>query len=310
MATPGLRRRQFLRTGLLFSASLMVPRPAWPQPPSPDALHLFCLGDWGTHADVHQTAVARALQEYARAQAITPQALVLLGDNFYGHLAGTDSPRWKAEFEDMYPASAFPGPCYAILGNHDYDDQPGGEEFQLAYARRPDTRWKMPGLWYRVELPARNPVVTLLCTNTHFAKLSPAEITTQHAWLEKELAAPRTNPWLIVCGHHPIMSCRERHIDGRLALWRKLFETHGVHAYLSGHEHDLQHLRAVGTFTDCLISGGGGRQLHPVNANSETQFARESFGFLHLALGTSGMNATFVGDDAAQLYSFERKISA
>jgi len=43
--------------------------------------------------------------------------LFLMGDNFYGAFPeGLNSPRWKTQFEDMYPASAFPGPCWARGG--------------------------------------------------------------------------------------------------------------------------------------------------------------------------------------------------
>ena len=126
MASPGLTRRDFLRTGLLFSASLMAPRLAWSGTAETGSLNLLGFGDWGTGANARQTAVAGALQSYARTGGFTPDALLLLGDNFYGPLPGVDSPRWTAEFESMYPAADFPGPCYAMLGNHDYDDQPGG----------------------------------------------------------------------------------------------------------------------------------------------------------------------------------------
>ena len=27
--------------------------------------------------------------------------------------------RWQSQFEEMYPASQFRGPCYSLLGNHD-----------------------------------------------------------------------------------------------------------------------------------------------------------------------------------------------
>mgnify|MGYP002146327950 CR=1 FL=1 len=37
-----------------------------------------------------------------------------------GKYSWLKSPRWKTGFEDMYPASVFPGPCPAVLGNHDY----------------------------------------------------------------------------------------------------------------------------------------------------------------------------------------------
>lgn len=311
MASPGLTRRELLRTGLLFSASLMVPRAllAQAKPAGEHLLHLFCLGDWGT-GDAAQYYVSKAMQKYARQGGITPAALLMLGDNFYGQLPGTDSPRWQLEFEEMYPASAFPGPCYAILGNHDYDDQPGGEKIQLAYARKPGTRWTMPSPWYRLDLPAAKPLVTLLCTDTHHAKLSAEDIAAQQIWLGQQLTAPRKSPWMFVCGHHPVVSCAQRGDSKYLGPWKTLFNENKVDAYICGHEHDLQHLHSEGEYPDWFVSGGGGRALHPVLDSAKAKYARETYGFLHLAIGPTALAASFVGDNGKALYSYTRKAAA
>lgn len=70
-------------------------------------------------------------------------------------LGGVVSPRWKQGFEDTYPASAFPGPCLAMLGDHD-DDEEGfhklAAELSCADAN-PSTRWTMLAKWYRVHYP-------------------------------------------------------------------------------------------------------------------------------------------------------------
>jgi hypothetical protein len=308
-----LTRRELVQRSLLFSASLLLP--TFPQAEGREhhddgALHLFCLGDWGVHADPNQTAVARAMQDYAKRIGVTPQALLMLGDNFYGPLPGVDSPRWQNEFEKMYPPQIFPGPCYAILGNHDYDDQPGGEKIQMAYAKQPGTRWKMPSPWYRLELPLGNPVVTVLCVDTHYAKMSQADIAAQQHWLEAQLSAPRATPWLFVCGHHPVLSCGPEHGDtAHLRPWRDLFERHQVPLYLCGHEHDLQHLREEGQATDYLVSGGGGRALYPVLPNAKTRYAEQRFGFLHLTVESRRFTATFVGTDALPIYSHLRQLA-
>ena len=80
----------------------------------------------------------------------------MLGDNWYGALeGGVHSPRWQVQFEAMYPPDMFPGPAFAILGNHDYQNWPGSKvEAELEYARvgrsrGEPTRWKVPARWYR-----------------------------------------------------------------------------------------------------------------------------------------------------------------
>jgi tartrate-resistant acid phosphatase type 5 len=69
----------------------------------------------------------------------------MLGDNFYGEMPdGVNSRRWIKQFEQMYPSSLFPGPAYAVLGNHDYETFRGDKvEAELAYTRQ-STRLTMP----------------------------------------------------------------------------------------------------------------------------------------------------------------------
>ena len=301
-----LTRREICRKALLFSAALALPRTLLGQTaaaPHTHGQHFLCLGDWGTGNET-QFAVARALQRYTGELGRPPDALLLLGDNFYGRLEGVDSPRWKQQFEDMYPAADFPGACYAVLGNHDYDDQPGGQDIQLAYAKTGGTRWRMPSLWYRVDLP----LVSFLCVNTHYAKLKPEEIAAQEAWLKSGLAASRTKPWLIVCGHHPVLSCGKNHRDSKhLAHWRDLFQEHHVDAYLCGHEHDLQHLKEEGRITHWVVSGGGGQGLHPVEPDDRAHFGEATHGFFHLALSEKELTGRFVNADGKVIHEWNQQ---
>jgi hypothetical protein len=64
---------------------------------------------------------------------------------------GAEAPVDRAVFEDVYPEGDFSCPCSAVLGNHDYSDNPGGELAQLRYAKQPGTRWHMPAKWYRTD---------------------------------------------------------------------------------------------------------------------------------------------------------------
>jgi len=229
--------------------------------------------------------------------------LILLGDNYYGPLDGVESLRWKNEFEDMYPSSLFPGPCYAVLGNHDYDDQPGGgAKFQLEYSKVSGSRWKMPDLWYRVDFPT----LTMLFVNTHYKCLSAEQIAMQNAWLKKEMTSVRTRPWLMVSGHHPVLSAGENHGDSDyLAPWRDLFNENGVDAYLCGHEHDLQHLKEEGQPTHWLVSGAGGQNLHTLMKDKRKKFGKVMHGFLHLKVSVHQWSAIFVGDNAQVLYRLD-----
>ena len=175
---------------------------------------------------------------------LKPEGLFLLGDNFYGLMpGGVVSPRWKEGFEDMYPASAFPGPCWAMLGNHDYDEE-GSHKVaaELDYADvNPGTRWTMPAKWYRVDWPKENPLVTCLILDSNYQNklsyLTKEEKAKQRAWMETELKKPRA-PWTLAFGHHPLYS-NGPHGDSAelIAAWLPLFQKYGVAAYFCGHDH-------------------------------------------------------------------------
>src|ERR1700679_3901432 len=154
-------RRRLLRTSFVFSALATlgsVPRIANALQMDEAATDLLMVGDWGYHDATAQSNVASGMRLYARQHGIKSQALLMLGDNWYGELAGgPHSPRWKTEFEEMYPAETFDCPTYAILGNHDYQRWPESKvDAELEYARIGRTRWMMPARWYRFEFPVRN----------------------------------------------------------------------------------------------------------------------------------------------------------
>ena len=77
------------------------------------------------------------MQDYVQARGIKTDALLMLGDNWYGPLpGGVKDERWKTQFEEMYPKSVFDCPAYAILGNHDYQRMPESKvDAELEYAK-------------------------------------------------------------------------------------------------------------------------------------------------------------------------------
>ncbi|HEY4356064.1 MAG TPA: metallophosphoesterase, partial [Acidobacteriaceae bacterium] len=171
-----LNRRDFLRQTFAFSAlAAMAPGAALQgqapglagavqnaPPPDPNGQHMFMIGDWGTDRYLdQQISVANAMKRWVDERHIHPGALFMLGDNWYGDMGvGYASPRWQKQFEQMYPTSHFPGPAYAVLGNHDYEHKISNKvDLQLGYANQfKGTRWTMPGHWYSFTYPKENPV--------------------------------------------------------------------------------------------------------------------------------------------------------
>ena len=162
-----LTRRRFLRQSFAFSALASLGSfsgRADSVPLDPAAAQLLVLGDWGYDKPEGQSKVAAGLRAYVKEHSVRPQALLMLGDNWYGELAGgAASPRWQTQFEQMYPTDDFPCPAYAVLGNHDYQHWPESKvDGELEYARTgrnsgAATRWTMPSRWYRFDFPVKEP---------------------------------------------------------------------------------------------------------------------------------------------------------
>ncbi|MGV3662685.1 MAG: metallophosphoesterase [Prosthecobacter sp.] len=292
---------------------------------SKDALHLLMIGDFGT-GGAEQARVAEGMKKFVADKGIKPEGLIMLGDNFYGKTKdgmSVESTRWATGIEDMYPSSAFPGPMWSILGNHDYHDNAGGELVQVEYSKKLGTRWKMPSKWHRFEVgPALKPWATVICLDSNLSTvsggkdkktgkpknhLSEAGEKEQLAWLKAELAKPRA-PFTIVAGHHPLYS-NGSHGDTKalIAQWEPLFQEHKVHAYLCGHDHDMQHLELEGKFTTHLLSGGGGARTRKLESARETPFGKDVYGFTHLQVTPDALTFTHHGVDGSALHTVTKK---
>ena len=322
-----ISRRRLLRQSFVFSALATLgslPRIASALTTDETATDLLMVGDWGYDDDrAPQSDVARGMRLYAQEHRIKPQALLMLGDNWYGELAGgTHSPRWKTQFEEMYPAEAFDCPAYAILGNHDYQRWPESKvDAELEYARTGKTRWTMPARWYRFEFPVRNPLMTIIAldSNMPFADggssrgrdftLTPQQQADQLAWLIAELKRPRTTPFLVVMGHHPVYS-DGKHGDHPVLIrdWDPLFHEHGVHLYLAGHDHDMQHLEFEHHPTSFFLSGGGGADLYDlkIEPSKRGPYAQKVYGFSHLSVTPEELSLRHLDSNGHILHAFKK----
>jgi tartrate-resistant acid phosphatase type 5 len=283
------------------------------------AMELLVLGDWGYEDKTGQTQVAAGLRAYVQHHSLNPQALFMLGDNWYGELAGgVNSSRWQTQFEEMYPSSTFPCPAYAVLGNHDYQRFPDSKvDAELAYAHRSGTRWTMPARWYRFELPAKNPLVTFLALDSNMPRdtsgrdftLTLQEQAEQLAWLETELKRPRTTPFLSVIAHHPVYT-NGPHGDHPVLIrdWDPLFSKYRVDVYMAGHDHDLQHLEFEGHPTSHFLSGSAGADLYTlkIDPGKRGPYAQKVYGFSHISVTAQQMTLRHLDQNGAILHAFTR----
>jgi tartrate-resistant acid phosphatase type 5 len=326
-----LTRRRFLRQSFAFSALASLgsfSAMAGSVPSDPAAAELLIIGDWGYEDHTAQSQVAAGLRAYAKQHSIHPNGLILLGDNWYGELAGgANSPRWQTQFEQMYPANDFPCPAYAVLGNHDYQRYPDSKvDAELQYARggrngAAATRFTMPSRWYRFEFPSKNPLITFLALDSNMPNgkakeffgrdftLTPQEQAEQLAWFEAELKRPRTTPFLSVIAHHPIYSDGP-HGDHPVLLrdWDPLFRKYNVGLYMAGHDHDLQHLEFEGHPTSHFLSGGGGADLYAlkVDPSQRGPYAQKIYGFSHISVTARQMTLRHLDQNGKTLHAFTK----
>jgi len=325
-----LSRRRVLRQSFAFSALAGLGA----LPSFADAKHggssasgprLLMVGDWGYENCEAQTRVAKAMQAYVKARGFTTEALLMLGDNWYGQLPeGVKDKRWQTQFEEMYPKSVFDCPVYAIAGNHDYQRMPQSKvAAELEYAKADGTRWTMPSLWYRFEFPAKKPLVTVIAldSNMPFADgtwdrgkdftLTPRQQAEQLAWLTAELEKPRSTPFVVAMGHHPIFS-NGPHGDHKVLIrdWEPLLRKHKVHMYFAGHDHDMQHLEFEGHPTSFVLSGGGGADLYnlKIDAAARGPMAQRVYGFSDLEVTPEMMTLRHLDENGRVIHSFTKKV--
>lgn len=325
-----LDRRRFLRQSFAFSALACLgslPRMSSALAPSAGEHNILLLGDWGYENFNAQAAVAAAMQKYALEHAINPEALLMLGDNWYGALdGGADSPRWRTQFEEMYPASAFACPAYAILGNHDYQIYPGNKvQQELEYARvnSGKTRWTMPARWYSFDFPKRHPLIKFIAldSNVPYADgstsrgrdftLTAAEHAEQLVWLEKELKHRRRVPFLAVIAHHPVYSDGPHGDHPRLIRdWDPLLRKYEVPLYMAGHDHDLQHLEFEGHPTSFFLSGGGGADLYDLTIQESQRgpYALKVYGFSHLSVTPTTLTLRHINEQGQVMHAFTKSL--
>ena len=321
-----LTRRRFLESAFAFSAlaTLGSARSLADSPhSSAGAGEILMIGDWGYEDAIAQGRVAAGMRDYAQKHPVRPGALLLLGDNWYGELKdGVASPRWQTQFESMYPADTFNCPAYAILGNHDYQRYPESKvDAELAYAKKKGTRWTMPSRWYRFEFPQQNPLITFLAVDSNMPHpgglssigrdftLTVQEQAEQLAWLENELKRPRTTPFLVVMGHHPVFSDGPHGDHATLVReWDPLFRKYNVHVYLAGHDHDLQHLEFNGHPTSFFMSGGGGADLYnlKIDPSQRGPYANKVYGFSHLSVTPTAMTLRHLDPEGRLLHAFSK----
>lgn len=176
------------------------------------------------------------------------------GDNFYDD--GVDSVhdgRWQSTWVERFRVQELGLPWVAALGNHDYHKNPMAQVEFHDSGNVGHEYWFMPSRYYKIHVVG---------TNTNDAVLAVVDSEKvdedQEEWLEDTLE--EYHGVKLVLGHSHIYSAGLRGDTwfSRKKLNKAMLKG-GAHAYIAGHEHDLQFLCKDGM--DYFIVGGGGGGL-------------------------------------------------
>jgi len=312
-------------------------RPVAPGPvpaPFPVVVRALHFGDFGDDTS-QQRAVARAM---AVESAARPVDLALhAGDNVYEcgpdhRLPGASACAFAADgatvppgtstpvdgrFQKMFEAAledvrrdGRPVPVYLVLGNHDVAAGgacAGGDPAAVSRTRAclevayRSPRWSMPGRhWVLDQGPVR-----FLGIDSNLLKQDYGGFSFEdEVAFVREAARGCGERLCFLLAHHPAASAGEHRNDGTpdyLARVRRIEEAAGgaIAGWLSGHEHQLEHVRAPAGY-DVLVSGNGSRgrpderfgQLSAPGAS--LLFASTSWGFGVLEVGEGRWTYRFV----------------
>jgi hypothetical protein len=277
-----------------------------------ETLSLLAFGDTGKPTSwperwMPQYRVGEAMAREDRRAPV--QALLLLGDNFYGHglVPETFEERVRGNLAGPYchflaltragrrvlgdacglaPEAAHPVPFLAVLGNHDVGLGQGGA-LQRHGIPRLVGNWLMPEEARSYELGAG--VSLVLFHSTGIAHGEPAYA------LERALRESR-GPWRIVAAHHPIADPGKGWRADYGERVGAALEASGrpVHLFLAGHQHSLQALRAPGAALH-VVSGAGGADLRGISPTPhERLFAEPRFGFVRVDASERALDVTFL----------------
>jgi tartrate-resistant acid phosphatase type 5 len=272
----------------MLQPELQVAPPLFSLKPRGQPIRVLAFGDFGDGGK-GQREVASAMLQYHRQRPF--DFAITLGDNFYNKgMRGVDDPRWKTWWDQLYDPLGIQ--FYATLGNHDYGF-PQSPEAEVLYSKKSPS-WRMPATRYTYTAGW----VQFFATDSQ--KMTPDQLE----WLQKELASS-TARWKVVYGHHTIYS--HGYHGNTPELIRELLPLikDRVDIYLSGHDHDMQHLRPEGNL-HFFVSGSGGK-LRRIRPGPRSLFAMSARGFAVLEANAESVKMTFVSTTLQPLYEYTLK---
>lgn len=269
--------------------------------PAKKTVQFVFMGDIGTRPPGNSDQRQVATGILSTCNRLGCDFVLLLGDNFMEKgVQSVNDPLLAQGFEQVYHALDLP--FIAVLGNHDVK---GNVLAQVAYSLK-NPQWLMPNYRYQFE-----------AGSAHFIALN----TSCHLWgwlPLRQMLPEKSSKWNIVYGHHPVYS-GGFHGDNELQVhwfWQSFLQEK-VDFYLSGHNHQLEHLKYEEDETDYIVSGAGGGHYRSSKAQARlrsSNYAKSLFhypdnGFVWMSLSESHADVRFFDANGKKIYQFLKRKS-
>jgi hypothetical protein len=243
--------------------------------------------------------------------------------------APPDDPLFRKHFEGAMEGlvhGGAPVPVYLVLGNHDVDSGPDfdsrGPPSAAGISRRKaclevahrSPRWSMPGRHYVVDKgPAR---FIAIDSNLLLREYGGFALDDEVKFVEAA-AQGCADRICFVLAHHPPVTAGDHVGDATPEYLARLGRIEAaakgrVRAWLVGHDHDLQHLRAPGGY-EVLVSGNASRgrkreRFEQVSVpGGRLLFASTAWGYGRLDVGDGGWGYRFENVRGEPMYCCEAR---
>jgi tartrate-resistant acid phosphatase type 5 len=303
---------------------------------SQESLSFLVLGDWGgddntSPTTAGETCTASGMGKVAKD--LNAQFVLALGDNFYDSgITASNTNRFNSTFESVFTSKSLDIDWWVVAGNHDHR---GTVQKQIDYSKQ-SSRWKFPSESYTFSKTFSSGKVADFVmfdsvviagmsyhdetTDTFVEAVGPVNETaasTTWAWLEEQLAASKAE-YLFVAAHYPVWSaCSHGPTKSLVSQLRPLLRKYDVTAYLSGHDHCLEHL--VDEYSTYVLSGAGAQAWYkldqkdalPSGVSLPWHLARDNAGhlkggFASISLSDQAATIKYFGDDGNLLYTADQ----
>ncbi|MGN7884986.1 metallophosphoesterase family protein [Dyadobacter sp. 22481] len=268
--------------------------------PDQNKLAFHMVGDTGSirTPDFQKLVVGEMVKQFEAAEktGYEPQFLFHLGDVVYNH---GEASQYQRQFFEPY--QKYPGPIFAIPGNHDSDINPDSpvrynslDAFKAVFCDTERRTVSFSGNAARKSMVQPNVYWTLLTPLANiigmYSNVTKFGVVTdeQRDWLVRELKradSERPDKAVILCLHHSPYSADINHGSSMpmIELLEGVFEETGIYPDIvfSGHVHSYQRFsrhypgggHGSGRVLPFIVAGSGGYdELHPVAYTSDYRF--------------------------------------